>query len=228
MRILFFAAALLSVLGFTQAAMACSQIEKVSAAAPEHVIKPGECIASSNARYRLTMQPDGVLTLSDERHPGHYVLWTATTGKPAVPGSSATLKNDGSLVVADPSGKETWRAAGHLPTGTAADYRGDFFLMVENSARVALYKGTSPFSLSSAVVWTSKTAAAAASSAPDANGDCQCHIRNSDGSPGHLSGEAFGTCGFQACFAICQSKRDYFGDPLMATYRHGSGTCKAF
>lgn len=234
MRALLFVATLLSAfglsaLGLTQAAeAACSQIEKVTADAPEHVIHPGECVASSNARYLLTMQPDGVLTLSDERHPGHYVLWTATTGKPAVPGSTVTLKNDGSLVLADSAGKELWRADVHMPVGTAAGYHGDFFLVVENSARVAVYKGTSPFSLSSDTIWSSKSASSTATSQPDANGDCQCHIRNEDGSAGHLSGPSFSTCGFQVCFATCQSKKDYFGDTLIGTYRHGSGACKAF
>jgi hypothetical protein len=224
MKALLVAATLLSALFFTQAAEACTDIVKVSAAEPEHALKPGDCIASSNGRYRLTMQPDGVLTLSDERHPGHFVLWTANSGA-AVQGSSAALKNDGSFVVADPSGKQLWHADARLPAGTAAGYRGDFFLILDNSARLQMYKGTSPFNLSSAVIWTSKGSATAEA---DVNGSCQCHIRNTDGSAGHLSGDAFPTCGYQACASICQSKKDYFGDALAGTYKNGGGKCKAF
>lgn len=225
MRVLLIAATLLSALFFTPAvAMACTDIVKVSAAEPEHALKSGDCIASSNGRYKLTMQQDGVLTLSDERHPGHFVLWTANSGS-AVKDSTATLKNDGSFVVADPSGKELWHADARMPAGTAAGYRGDFFLILDNSARVQMYKGTGPFSLSSAVVWTSKATAAAEA---DVNGACQCHIRNTDGSAGHLSGDAFPSCGYQACASVCQSKKDYFGDALVGTYKNGRGKCKAF
>ncbi|HEY4162924.1 MAG TPA: hypothetical protein VGM59_07640, partial [Dongiaceae bacterium] len=101
----------------------------------------------------------------------------------------------------------------------------DFFLVVENSARFEIYRGTSPFNLSSDVVWTSKAASAAEA---DKNGDCQCHIQNSDGSPGHLSGEAFEKCGVTACLETCRSKKDYFGDPLIGTYKNGGGKCKPF
>jgi hypothetical protein len=63
---------------------------------------------------------------------------------------------------------------------------------------------------------------------PDTNGDCQCHITNTDNSPGKASGNSFGACGVTACFQNCAAKHDYFGDPLVGTYRNGKGKCKAF
>jgi len=73
------------------------------------------------------------------------------------------------------------------------------------------------------MIWASATNAA-----PNGDGDCQCHITNTDGSPGRNQGKSFGICGLNACLAKCNVQRDYFGDPLIGTYNKGTGQCKAF
>jgi hypothetical protein len=64
--------------------------------------------------------------------------------------------------------------------------------------------------------------------AGDRNGECQCHITNTDGSPGKMQGDQFSVCGLTVCRSTCAAKKDYFGDALIGTYKHGSGKCKAF
>src|SRR3954454_23804633 len=120
MRAFLFAIALLSIFGFAQGAMAaCTSVEHVSANKAEHVFKTDDCIWTTDTRYVLYMHGDGTLTVTDKRFPGHPVLWEADVATPQ-PGSTAVLKNDGSFVVRDPSGKELWRAASHVPQGTPA------------------------------------------------------------------------------------------------------------
>ena len=51
---------------------------------------------------------------------------------------------------------------------------------------------------------------------------------NTDGSPGKTTGDQFSICGLMACRSKCGAQKDYFGDALIGTYKHGSGKCKAF
>lgn len=221
MRAFLFAIAALLTLGFAQGAMAsCTTVEHVSATKAEHVFKGEDCLWTTDTRYVLFMHSDGTLQLTDKRFPGHPVLWQADIGTP-VPGSVAVLKNDGSFVVKDPSGKELWRAATHVPQGTPA--AADFFLSLGKKGKVELYKGTTMNDPDRALVWGSEENQAA-----DRDGVCQCHVTNTDGSPGKPKDDAFGTCGLTACRSTCAAKKDYFGDALIGTYKNGSGKCKAF
>ena len=215
MRVLLFAAALLSASALAQTAMACTTVEHVSANKAEHVLAPGECITSSDTRFNLKMQDDGALKLYDERHPGHFLIWTAESG-PAVPGSKAVLKNDGSFMLVDPSGKELW----HAPVQSAGV--GDYFLVL-GKARVEVFKGSTLSDPDRKMIWAS-----AQEVTGDSDGICQCHIRNENGSPGKSLGDTVAACGVPACFALCEAKKDYFGDPLIGTYTKGTGKCKAF
>ena len=70
--------------------------------------------------------------------------------------------------------------------------------------------------------------ASSADDVPDQDGFCQCHITNTDGSPGKNNGSPFTTCGLMSCRSTCAAKKDYFGDALIGTYNKGTGKCKAF
>src|SRR3954447_19124348 len=106
MRAFLFAIAALLTVGFAPGAMAaCTSVEHVGPSKAEHVLKTDDCLWTTDTRYVLYMHGDGTLTLTDKRFPGHPVLWEADVGTPQ-PGSTAVLKNDGSFVVKDPSGKE--------------------------------------------------------------------------------------------------------------------------
>jgi len=218
MRVLLFVTALLSAIALAPVAMACTAIEHVTESKAEFTLKADDCLWSSDDRYMLYMHKEGTLTLTDKRYPGHAPIWAADTGGTAVPGSTAILKNDGSFVVADPSGKALWKAPVHGSGAAPAAY----FIMIAK-ARVEIYKGTTLSDPNRALVWASE-----ASDQPDKNGECQCHITNTDGSPGKASGEAFGICGLMACRSTCAAKKDYFGDALIGTYNLGAGKCKAF
>jgi hypothetical protein len=89
--------------------------------------------------------------------------------------------------------------------------------------QVQLYRGVTLDDPNHTLVWASED-----NQVGDRNGECQCHITNSDGSPGKASGEEFSVCGLMACRSTCSGKKDYFGDALIGTYKHGSGKCKAF
>src|SRR4051812_35431297 len=121
MRAVLFAIALLSSYVFANVAMACTAVEHVSASKPQFVLKDEDCLSSQDTRYVLYMHKDGTLSVQDKRFPGHPPLWVPGVGTP-VPGSTATLKNDGSFVLADPSGKEIWHAPIKLPATLPADY----------------------------------------------------------------------------------------------------------
>jgi hypothetical protein len=223
MRAFLFAIALLFTAAFAQfgfsgaASAACTSVEHVSATKAEHVLKAEDCLWTTDTRYVLFMHKDGTLDVTDKRFPGHPVLWEANIGQPQ-PGSTAVLQNDGNLVVKDPSGKELWRA----PSKSTGE-KGDYFLVLGKKGRVELYKGVTLQDPSHTLVWGSED-----DQAGDRNGECQCNITNSDGSPGKASGEAFSVCGLTVCRSTCSAKKDYFGDALIGTYKHGSGTCKAF
>jgi hypothetical protein len=223
MRASLFAVALLSILGFAQfafsgaASAACTSVEHVSATKAEHVLKAEDCLWTTDTRYVLFMHKDGTFDLTDKRFPGHPVLWEANIEQPQ-PGSTAVLQNDGNLVVKDPSGKELWRAK-----SKSTGEKGDYFLVLGKKGRVELYKGVTLQDPSHTLVWGSED-----DQAGDRNGECQCNITNSDGSPGKASGEAFSVCGLTVCRSTCSAKKDYFGDALIGTYKHGSGKCKAF
>jgi hypothetical protein len=220
MRAILFAIAVLSVFGFAgSASAACTTIEHVSASKAEHVFKAEDCLWTTDTRYVLYMHGDGTLDVTDKRYPGHPVLWEANIDQPQ-PGSTAVLQNDGNFVVKDPKGNILWKAPIKVQKeGTKAD----FFLALTKKGRVELYRGTTLNDASNALVWASED-----SQAGDRNGECQCHITNSDGSPGKMSGESFSVCGLTACRSTCGAKKDYFGDTLIGTYKHGSGKCKAF
>jgi hypothetical protein len=223
MRAILFATAFLSLLGFAQGAIAsCTTVEHVAPSAnrAEHVMKAGDCLWTTDTRYVLFMHPDGSLDLTDRRYPGHPILWHADVGTPQ-PGSTAVLKNDGSFVVKDPAGKELWRANAHISSGSPAE--SNYFISIAKKGRVEMYKGTSSNDPNRALVWQSED-----NQASDRDGVCQCHIVNTDGSPGKASAEAFGTCGLTTCRSTCAAKKDYFGDALIGTYKNGSGKCKAF
>jgi hypothetical protein len=220
MRAFLFAIAVLSVFGFAgSASAACTSIEHVSATKAEHVFKAEDCLWTTDTRYVLYMHGDGTLDVTDKRYPGHPVLWEANIDQPQ-PGSTAVLQNDGNFVVKDPKGNILWKAPIKVQKeGTKAD----FFLALTKKGRVELYRGVTLNDPSNALVWASED-----SQAGDRNGECQCHITNSDGSPGKASGESFSVCGLTVCRNTCGAKKDYFGDTLIGTYKHGSGKCKAF
>jgi hypothetical protein len=222
MRALLFAIAVLSTFGLAQfglagsASAACTTSEHVTTSRTEHVIKPEECIWTTDTRYVLFMHKDGTLDLKDERFPGKPVLWEANIAQPQ-PGSMAVLKNDGTLVVKSPAGDELWRSP------AKAREPGNYFLTLGKKGRVEIYSGTGRSDTNHALVWGSEDNQAA-----DRNGECQCHITNMDGSPGKPQAEQFSVCGLTVCRSTCAAKKDYFGDPLIGTYKHGSGKCKAF
>jgi hypothetical protein len=220
MRVLWFAAALLSaIVSVSTASLACSSIEHVSASKAEITLTAGDpdsCIRSSDGRYELHMQKEGTLALYDNRHPGHVLIWQAKMTAAAVPGSKAVLRNTGSLVVVDPSGKDVWSSA-------AAGGMGEYFIQIDPKGRLEVYKGSTLSDPAKTVVWAST-----AGDVPDQDGVCQCHITNSDGSPGKSSGDAFDTCGLTSCRSTCSAQHDYFGDALIGTYNKGTGKCKAF
>jgi hypothetical protein len=216
MRAFLFAIAV-SIFGFAGAASAaCTTSEHVTPSRAEHIFKSEECIWTTDTRYILFMHKDGTLDLRDERYPGHPVLWEANIPQPQ-PGSVAVLKNDGSFVVNGPNGNELWRA----PVKTREP--GNFFIMLGKKGRVEIYSGTGRSDPNQALVWGSED-----NQAGDRNGECQCHIVNSNGSPGKDQGDAFSVCGLMVCRDTCAAKKDYFGDALIGTYKHGSGKCKAF
>jgi hypothetical protein len=218
MRPVLIAIALLSIFGFSGAASAaCTTVEHVSATKTEHVLKAEECLWTTDTRYVLFMHKDGTLDLTDKRFPGHPVLWEANIGQPQ-PGSTAVLQNDGNFVVKDPAGKELWRA----PSKTNGE-KTDYFLALGKKGKLELYKGVTLQDPNHMLVWASED-----NQASDRNGECQCHVTNSDGSPGKASGEDFSVCGLMVCRSTCAAKKDYFGDALIGTYKHGSGKCKAF
>ena len=101
--------------------------------------------------------------------------------------------------------------------------KADFFLALTKKGKVELYRGVTLNDAGNALVWASEDNQAA-----DRNGECQCHVTNQDGSPGKASGEQFSICGLMVCRSTCAAKKDYFGDALIGTYKHGSGKCKAF
>jgi hypothetical protein len=227
MRAFLFAIAVLSVFGFAQLGMsgaasaACTTIEHVSASKSEHVFKPDDCLWTSDTRYVLYMHEDGTLDLTDKRFPGHPVLWEANIAQPQ-PGSTAVLQNDGNFLVKDPSGKVLWQAP--IRAQAAGTEKTDFFLALGKKGRLELYKGvTLSDANNNTLVWASED-----NQASDRNGECQCHVTNQDGSPGKASGESFSVCGLTVCRSTCAAKKDYFGDALIGTYKHGSGKCKAF
>jgi hypothetical protein len=115
------------------------------------------------------------------------------------------------------SRREGWRAP------SKGGEKGDYFLVLGKKGRLELYKGVTLQDPSHILVWGSED-----NQAGDRNGECQCNITNSDGSPGKASGEPFSVCGLTVCRSTCAAKKDYFGDALIGTYKHGSGTCKAF
>ena len=220
MRVLWFAAVLLSaIVSVSTASQACSSVEHVSPSKAEYTLTPGSgdnCIRSADGRYELHMEKEGTLSLYDNRHPGHVLVWQAKmTGTP-VPGSKAVLRNTGSLVVVDPSGKDVWSS------GPAAGM-GEYFIMIDPKGRAEIYKGATMGDLAKTLAWASS-----ADDVPDQDGFCQCHITNTDGSPGKNNGSPFTTCGLTSCRSTCASKKDYFGDALIGTYNKGTGKCKAF
>ena len=223
MRAILFAITVLSAFGFAQfglsgaASAACTTIEHVSASKAEHVFKPDDCIWTSDTRYVLYMHPDGTLDLTDKRFPGHPVLWEARVERP-VPGSVAVLENDGNFLVKDPTGKVLWQAQTKAQGST-----GDFFLSLGKKGRIELYKGVTLNDPNRALAWASES-----DQGGDRNGECQCHITNQDGSPGKSKGDSFSVCGLMTCRSACAGQKDYFGDALIGTYKHGSGKCKAF
>ena len=218
MRPFLFAIALLSIFGFAGAASAaCTTVEHVSATKAEHVLKAEECLWTTDTRYVLFMHKDGTLDVTDKRFPGHPVLWEANIEQPQ-PGSTAVLQNDGNFVVKDASGKELWRAQSKT-SGEKTDY----FLVLGKKGKIELYKGVTLTDPNHTLVWDSED-----NQASDRNGECQCHVTNSDGSPGKASGEGFSVCGLMVCRSTCAARKDYFGDALIGTYKHGSGKCKAF
>lgn len=220
MRVLWFAAALLSAtVSVSTATLACSSVEHVSASKAEYTLTPGssdDCIRSSDGRYELHMQKEGTLALYDNRHPGHVLIWQAKMDGAPQPGSKAVLRNTGSLAVVDPSGKDLW-------TSSAAAGIGDYFVQIDPKGRLEVYKGTTLSDPAKTLVWASN-----AGDVPDQDGVCQCHITNTDGSPGKSSGDSFAICGLMSCRSQCAAKKDYFGDALIGTYNKGTGKCKAF
>jgi hypothetical protein len=218
MRVLWFAAALLSAIVSAASAMACSSVEHVSASKAEYTLTPGsndECIRSQDGRYELHMEKEGVLSVYDNRHPGHVLIWQAKIDAP-VQGSKAVLRNTGVLAVVDPSGKDVW-------TSGAAGGIGDYFILIDPKGRLEVYKGTTMGDLAKTLAWASS-----ADDVPDQDGFCQCHITNTDGSPGKNNSGPFTTCGLMSCRSTCAAKKDYFGDALIGTYTKGTGKCKAF
>jgi hypothetical protein len=218
MRVLWFAAALLSAIVSATSAMACSSVEHVSASKAEYTLAPGSndaCIRSQDGRYELHMEKEGTFSLYDNRHPGHVLVWQAKIDAP-VAGSKAVLRNTGILAVFDPSGKDVW-------TSGAAGGIGDYFILIDPKGRLQIYKGTTMGDLAKTLAWASS-----ADDVPDQDGFCQCHITNTDGSPGKNSGNPFTTCGLMSCRSACAAKKDYFGDALIGTYNKGTGKCKAF
>lgn len=220
MRVLWFAAALLAaIVSVSTVSQACSSVEHVSASKAEYTLTPGsgdDCIRSSDGRYELHMEKEGTLSLYDNRHPGHVLIWQAKTDGAPVPGSKAVLRNTGNLVVVDPSGKDVWSSG--APAGI-----GDYFIMIDPKGRAEIYKGSTLSDPAKTVAWASS-----ADDVPDQDGFCQCHITNTDGSPGKNNGQPFTTCGLMSCRSACAAKKDYFGDALIGTYTKGTGKCKAF
>lgn len=88
---------------------------------------PGECIASPNGQFRLTMGTDGRLT----EHDGTTTVWTAPTTT-ATPGALATLQPDATLTVITPDDTTTWQAT---PAGTPS---GTLRLHVHDDGEVTL------------------------------------------------------------------------------------------
>ena len=223
MRAFFFAIATLVSVAFAQfgwtgeAKAACTTVEHVSASKAEHVLKAEDCLWTTDTRYVLYMHKDGTFDLTDKRFPGHPVLWEANIPQPQA-GSTAVLTNDGNLVVKDPTGKELWRSKSRSD-GT----KGDYFLVLGKKGKIELYRGVTLSDPDHTLVWASED-----NQASDRNGECQCHVTNTDGSPGKSTGDEFSVCGLTVCRSTCAAKKDYFGDPLIGTYKHGSGACKAF
>ena len=164
------------------------------------------------------MQTDGTLALYDSRHPGRALIWTPQMATQPQGGSRAILKNDGTFVIADSSGKAVWQA----PL-MAANAPGDYFIKLGDKGRVEIYRGSSLSDPAKTMIWASAT-----DEVPNGDGECQCHITNTDGSPGRNQGKSFAVCGLTACLAKCGVQRDYFGDKLIGTYNKGTGQCKAF
>jgi hypothetical protein len=219
MRVLWFAAGLVSaIVSLSTLAQACTGIEHVSASKPEYTLTPGspdDCIRSADGRYELHMEKEGTLSIYDNRHPGHVLVWQAKLDAPQ-PGSKAVLRNTGTLVVVDPSGKDVWSS------GPAAGI-GDYFIMLDQKGHAQIYKGSTLSDPAKTVAWASE-----ADNVPDQDGFCQCHVTNTDGSPGKNNGNPFTTCGLMSCRSTCAAKKDYFGDALIGTYTRGTGKCKAF
>lgn len=217
MRAFLFAIAAFFVFGFAgMASAACTTSEHVTPNRAEHVIKAEDCLWTTDTRYILFMHKDGTLDLRDERYPGKPVLWEANIPQPQ-PGSVAVLLNDGNFVVKSPSGAELWRAP------VKSKGVGSYYITLGKKGRIEIYSGSGRSDPNQALVWGSED-----NQAGDRNGECQCHITNTDGSPGKTSGDQFSICGLTACRSTCAAKKDYFGDALIGTYKHGSGTCKAF
>jgi hypothetical protein len=218
MRVLWFAAALLSAIVSAGSAMACSSVEHVSASKAEYTLAPGsndQCIRSQDGRYEMHMEKEGTLSIYDNRHPGHVLVWQAKVDAP-VQGSKAVLRNTGVLAVVDPSGKDVW-------TSGAAGGIGEYFILIDPKGRGEIYKGSTMGDLAKTLAWASS-----ADDVPDQDGFCQCHITNTDGSPGKNNASPFTTCGLTSCRSTCAAKKDYFGDALIGTYTKGTGKCKAF
>jgi hypothetical protein len=220
MRAFLFAAAFLSaIVSAATASVACTSVEHVSPSKAEYALTAGSsdaCIRSSDGRYELHMQNEGTLALYDNRHPGHVLIWQAKLAGAPQPGSKAVLRNDGTLSVIDPAGKSLWSSG-------AAGATGEYFIMIGEKGRIEVYKGSTMGDLAKSLAWASS-----ADEVPDQDGFCQCHITNTDGSPGKNSSGPFTTCGLMSCRSVCAAKKDYFGDPLIGTYSKGTGKCKAF
>src|ERR1700753_4300749 len=139
MRVLWFAAPLLSaIVSVSTVSQACSSVEHVSPSKAEYTLTPGsgdDCIRSADGRYELHMEKEGTLSLYDNRHPGHVLVWQAKLDGAPQPGSKAVLRNTGSLVIVDPSGKDIWSS------GPAAGM-GEYFIVVDAKGRAEIYKGS--------------------------------------------------------------------------------------
>jgi hypothetical protein len=203
MRVLWFAATLLSaIVSISTVSQACSSVEHVSASKAEYTLTPGsgdDCIRSADGRYELHMEKEGTLSIYDNRHPGHVLIWQAKLNGAPQPGSKAVLRNTGNLVVVDPSGKDVWSSA-------AAAGIGDYFVMIDPKGRAQIYKGSTLSDPAKTVAWASAA----------------------DEVPGKDNGNPFTACGLTSCRSVCAAKKDYFGDALIGTYNRGTGKCKAF
>jgi hypothetical protein len=114
-----------------------ARASSASSLAAGATLQPGESLTSPSGTYRLSMQPDGNLVLSNVSCvPGSpncpYALWAlGTSGQP---GNRLTMQRDGNLVVYSATGRAVW-ATRTNGTGSAN------VLKVQDDTNLVVYSG---------------------------------------------------------------------------------------